>query len=221
MKLSTTTGPHGGQPVYQSGKALAEARGAMILVHGRGATAQSILPLADELYHPDLAYVAPQAKGNSWYPNSFLAPKESNEPYLSSALTGLEELLKQLNAAGITAENMLFAGFSQGACLAAEFVARHPQRYGGLFVFSGGLIGPDSPKGRYTGDLAGTPVFLGCSDVDFHIPKMRVLESAETLETLGAQVTAKLYPGMGHTINGDEIEEARGIIARHFGTTDS
>ncbi len=219
MNLNTTTGPHQGQPVYQSGKTLAEARGVMILVHGRGATAQSILPLADELYHPDLAYVAPQAKGNSWYPNSFLAPTASNEPYLSSALAGLEELFKQLNAAGIAAKNMLFAGFSQGACLAAEFVARQPERYGGLFVFSGGLIGPDSPKGRYSGNLAGTPVFLGCSDVDFHIPKMRVLESAETLETLGAQVTAKLYPGMGHTINADEIEEAQGIIARHFGTT--
>ena len=123
MKLSTTTGPHGGQPVYQSGKALAQASGAMILIHGRGATAQSILPLADELYHPDLAYVAPQAKGNSWYPNSFLAPTESNQPYLSSALAGLEELFKQLNAAGIAAENMLFAGFSQGACL-----AKAPQR---------------------------------------------------------------------------------------------
>lgn len=221
MKPNQTTALHQGQPVYKSGKALQEARGAMILVHGRGATAQSILPLADELYHPDLAYIAPQARGNSWYPNSFLSPIESNEPYLSSALQGLGELLIQLNDAGIVAENVLFAGFSQGACLAAEFVARNAQRYGGLFIFSGGLIGPDNPARNYAGDLAGTPVFLGCSDVDFHIPKVRVMESAKTLEGLGAQVTTKLYPGMGHTINEDEIAEAQRIIAAHFAEGDN
>lgn len=213
MKLNHTTGPHQGQPVYMSGKALEEARAVMILVHGRGATAQSILPLATELHHPDFGYLAPQAKGSSWYPNSFLAPTESNQPYLSSALAGLEELVKQINQGGIEADKLLFAGFSQGACLAAEFVARHPQRYGGLFVFSGGLIGPPGTLGDYTGDLAETPVFLGCSDVDFHIPKERVLESAEIFKALGAAVTAKLYPHMGHTINEDEIKQAQAIIA--------
>jgi len=213
MKLSHTTGPHQGQPVYTSGKPLEEAQGALILVHGRGATAQSILPLATELHQPNFGYFAPQAKGNSWYPNSFLAPIESNQPYLSSALAGLEDLVSQLIQSGIAANKLLFAGFSQGACLTAEFVARHPQRYGGLFVFSGGLIGPPGPLSGYTGDLAGTPVFLGCSDVDFHIPKERVLESAEIFKELGAAVTAKLYPNMGHTINADEIQQAQAIIA--------
>lgn len=213
MKLNHTTGPHQGQPVYTSGKPLEEAQAAMILVHGRGATAQSILPLATELHHPDFGYFAPQAKGSSWYPNSFLAPTESNQPYLSSALAGLEDLVSQLEKSGVQANKLLFAGFSQGACLAAEFVARHPRRYGGLFVFSGGLIGPPGTLTGYTGDLARTPVFLGCSDVDFHIPKERVLESAEIFKGLGAVVTAKLYPNLGHTINEDEIKAAQAIIA--------
>lgn len=208
----TGTGAHQSQPIYAAGKALTEARGAMILLHGRGATAQSILSLASELHHPDLAYLAPQAADNTWYPYSFLMPLEQNEPYLASALQRVAEVLAQVEAAGIPAERVIIGGFSQGACLSSEFVARHARRYGGLLVFSGGLIGPPNTPRDYAGTLADTPVFLGCSDVDFHIPKERVTESAEVLRKLGAQVTAKLYPGMEHTINEDELQQARQIV---------
>ena len=208
----TGTGAHQSQPIYAAGKALAEARGAMILLHGRGATAQSILSLASELHHPDLAYLAPQAADNTWYPYSFLMPLEQNEPYLASALQRVAEVLAQVEAAGIPAERVIIGGFSQGACLSSEFVARNARRYGGLLVFSGGLIGPPSTPRDYAGTLADTPVFLGCSDVDFHIPKERVTESAAVLRKLGAQVTAKLYPGMEHTISEDELQQARQIV---------
>ena len=208
----TGTGAHQSQPIYAAGKALAEARGAMILLYGRGATAQSILSLASELHHPDLAYLAPQAADNTWYPYSFLMPLEQNEPYLASALQRVAEVLAQVEAAGIPAERVIIGGFSQGACLSSEFVARHARRYGGLLVFSGGLIGPPGTPRNYAGTLADTPVFLGCSDVDFHIPKERVTESAEVLRKLGAQVTAKLYPGMEHTISEDELQQARQIV---------
>lgn len=208
----TTGSVHQGQPVYTAGKPLHEARAVMILVHGRGATAQDILTLAGELYHPDLAYLAPQAAGNTWYPYSFLMPLAQNEPYLSSALQRVGELLAQVEAAGIPAEHIILGGFSQGACLAAEFVARHARRYGGLLVFSGGLIGPPGTPRDYAGALAGTPVFLGCSDVDPHIPKERVTESADVFRRLGAQVTAKLYPNLGHTIIADELDLGRPIV---------
>ena len=203
---------HQSQPIYTSGKPLAEAKGAMILVHGRGATAQSILALGNELPHPDLAYLAPQAAGNTWYPHSFLMPLAQNEPYLSSALQRVGEVVAQVEAAGISAERIILGGFSQGACLASEFVARNAQRYGGLLVFSGGLIGPPGARREYSGSLADTPIFLGCSDVDFHIPKERVMESAEVFRRLGAQVTAKLYPNLGHTIIEDELLYARQIV---------
>ncbi|MEZ4729534.1 MAG: dienelactone hydrolase family protein [Caldilineaceae bacterium] len=208
----TTPGAHQGQRVYTAGKALHEAQGAMILVHGRGASAEDILTLASELHHLDLAYLAPQAAGNTWYPHSFLMPLVQNEPYLSSALQRVGEVLAQVEAAGIPAERVIIGGFSQGACLASEFVARNAQRYGGLLVFSGGLIGPPGTPRDYAGSLADTPVFLGCSDVDFHIPAARVTESAEVLRRMGGQVTAKLYPKMGHTINADELAHARQIV---------
>ena len=203
---------HQSQPIYTSGKPLAEAKGAMILVHGRGATAQSILALGNELPHPDLAYLAPQAAGNTWYPHSFLMPLAQNEPYLSSALQRVGEVVAQVEAAGIPAERIILGGFSQGACLASEFVAHNARRYGGLLVFSGGLIGPPGTPREYAGSLADTPIFLGCSDVDFHIPKERVMESAEVFRRLGAQVTAKLYPNLGHTIIEDELLYARQIV---------
>ncbi len=203
---------HQSQPIYTSGKPLAEAKGAMILVHGRGATAQSILALGNELAHPDLAYLAPQAAGNTWYPHSFLMPLAQNEPYLSSALQRIGEVVAQIEAAGIRTERIILGGFSQGACLASEFVARNARRYGGLLVFSGGLIGPPGARREYSGSLADTPIFLGCSDVDFHIPKERVMESAEVFRRLGAQVTAKLYPNLGHTIIEDELLYARQIV---------
>ncbi|MFZ4661616.1 MAG: alpha/beta hydrolase [Caldilineaceae bacterium] len=208
----TTQGVHQGQPVYTAGKALTEAKGALILVHGRGATAQSILALGNELAHPDLAYLAPQAAGNTWYPHSFLMPLAQNEPYLSSALQRIGEVVAQIEAAGIRTERIILGGFSQGACLASEFVARNARRYGGLLVFSGGLIGPPGTPRDYVGSLADTPIFLGCSDVDFHIPKERVMESAEVFRRLGAQVTAKLYPNLGHTIIEDELKYARQMV---------
>ena len=185
----------------------------MILVHGRGASAASILTLADVFERPQLTYVAPQAAGNTWYPLSFLAPIERNEPYLSGALDALTALLDRLEEAGIPAERTILLGFSQGACLALEFAARNAKRYGGLAGLSGGLIGPDFTPRDYTGSLAGTPVFLGCSDVDRHIPKERVVESGQTLQRLGGEATVRLYPGMGHTVNQDELEHVRSMMA--------
>lgn len=203
---------HQGQPAAAAGQALAQAQAALILLHGRGANAPGILLLAEELYHPAYAYLAPQAAGNSWYPYTFLAPLEQNEPWLSSALARVDEVMAQVEGAGIPAERIVLGGFSQGACLASEFMARHARRYGGLLAFSGGLIGPPGTPRAYTGDLEGTPVFLGCSDVDAHIPKVRVEETASVLQGMGAQVALRLYPGMGHTINADEIAQARTLL---------
>lgn len=206
-------GPHQSQPVLRAGKGLDQATAAMIMIHGRGATARNILTLATELPHPDVAYLAPQAAGNSWYPLSFLAPIDRNEPGLSSGLTAIGDVLDRLTEAGIPPERVILLGFSQGACLALEFAARHAQRYAGVVGFSGGLIGPDGTPRDYPGSLEGTPVFLGCSDVDFHIPKERVYHSAEVLERVGGQVTMRLYPNMGHTINEDELAFVRDMLA--------
>lgn len=204
---------HQGQPLLEAGSALQQAHAAAVLVHGRGATAASILSLSRELAVPDIAYLAPQAAGNTWYPYSFLAPLADNEPWLTSALAVLTDLLQHVADAGIPAERTVFIGFSQGACLASEFVARNARRYAGLAALSGGLIGPPGTPRDYSGSLAGTPVFLGCSDIDPHIPKERVLESAEVLRTLGGEVTAILYPNLPHTINRDEIEHVRALLA--------
>lgn len=205
---------HRGGRVLAAGEPLERARGVVILVHGRGASADSILTLAPEFDVPGLTFLAPQATNGSWYPFSFLAPLAHNEPFLSSALGVLGDLLAHVETAGIPAERVVLLGFSQGACLSSEFVARNPRRYGGLVVFSGGLIGPPGTPRDYPGSLAGTPVFLGCSDVDGHIPAERVLESEEVLRRMGGEVTAKLYPGMGHTVNQDEIEHAKLILER-------
>ena len=205
--------PHENQPILSAGRRLAEARAALILVHGRGATAESILELADYLPHPDMAYLAPQAAGNTWYPYSFLMPLAQNEPYLSSALAKLAALLVEVEQAGIPAERVVLAGFSQGACLASEFVARNARRYGGLLAFSGGLIGPLGTPRLYSGTLAGTPVFLGCSDGDPHIPVARVNETAEVLAGLGAVVDKRIYPRLGHTIGQDEIDAGAALVA--------
>ncbi len=199
----------------QTGAALDTARAAVIFVHGRGATAESILPLADEIA-PDgeqqIAFLAPQAPGNAWYPYPFMAPIAQNEPYLSNALQTLANLFDELEKTGLPPERVALVGFSQGACLSLEYVARHARRYGGVAGLSGGLIGPPGVPRDYPGQLAGTPVFLGCSDVDPHIPEERVLESAQVLERMGAQVTVRIYPGMGHTINEDEINFLRDLI---------
>jgi len=209
----TATGPHAGAPILTTGVPLDQARAALIMVHGRGAGAEDILSLADELPGDGIAYLAPQASGHTWYPYRFLEPLERNQPYLSSALGLLGRLVGAVEEAGIPADKIGLLGFSQGACLALEYAVRNPRRYGGLFGLSGGLIGPPGTRWAESGSLAATPVFLGCSDVDTHIPAERVRETAAHLEKLGADVDMRLYPGMGHTINRDEIEAVRAIIA--------
>jgi phospholipase/carboxylesterase len=206
-------GPHQGQPVLIAGDPIDRARAAMVMIHGRGATAEDILELANELKHPGFVYLAPQAAGNTWYPNSFLAPIASNEPGLSSGLVAIANVLAQLAEADVPFERTMILGFSQGACLSLEFVARNAKRYGGVVGLSGGLIGPDDTSRDYAGSLAETPTFLGCSDLDPHIPKVRVEFSAEILRNLGGDVTARLYPRMGHTVNRDEIRFVRSMMA--------
>ncbi len=203
--------PHQGMPVVEAGESLAKARAAMILVHGRGATAVDIMTVGAELMHPGFAYLAPQAEGNAWYPYPFTAPLEANEPYLSAALGVVENLLARVEAT-IPAQRVILLGFSQGACLTLEFAARHARRYGGVVGLSGGLIGPAGTPRDYAGSFDGTPVFLGCSDVDPHIPKERVIETAEVYKRLGAKVTMTLYPGMGHTVSQEEIDAVREIV---------
>lgn len=184
----------------------------MILIHGRGATAEDILSLATELGRPDLAYLAPQASGYSWYPNSFLAPMDMNEPGLSSGLALIGHLLGRLEEQGVPPERTVLLGFSQGACLALEFAARNARRFGGLVGLSGGLIGPPGTPREYSGSFEGTPVFLGCSDRDPHIPLARVKETTETLSRMDARVTERIYPAMGHTVNEDELEQVRALL---------
>ena len=209
---TTGQGPHQGQPLLAAGRSLDEAKAAMILVHGRGATARSILDLGAVLADPDLAYLAPQASGNTWYPYSFMAPVAANEPGITSGLLTLSDTVALVKDAGITTDKIIIGGFSQGACLSSEFAARNAQRYGGLLVFSGGLIGPPGTLRQYDGSLAGVPVFIGCSDIDPHIPVERVEETTATLTNLGASVIQKIYPGMGHTIIEDEISQAMRIV---------
>jgi phospholipase/carboxylesterase len=204
-------GPHEGQPVLTAGERLGTARAAMILVHGRGASAADIMTLGAELIAPGFAYLAPQAAGNTWYPYPFTAPMESNEPYLSSALEVLATVLASVEDS-VPAERVVLLGFSQGACLTLEFAARHARRYGGVVGLSGGLIGPDGTPRDYPGDFAGTPTFLGCSDVDPHIPKERVIASGDVFDRMGAQVAVRLYPGMPHTVNEDEIRTVYEVI---------
>jgi len=198
-------GPHQGQPVRTAGVPLGDAKAAMVMVHGRGATADSILTLVPALDVNSFAFLAPQASGNTWYPNSFLAPIPSNEPGISSGLQAITDVIATINAAGIPLDRVMLLGFSQGACLSVEYAARHAARYGGIACLSGGLIGPDSTPRDYTGTFDGTPAFFGSSDVDNHVPALRVSESAAVLRRMGAEVTMKLYPGMGHLVNEDEI----------------
>jgi predicted esterase len=206
------TQPHADPLVESAGRPLGEGTAAMILVHGRGAAPRNILELADALAHPAFTYLAPAAAGHTWYPNSFMAPIASNEPGISSGLTVLESLVRRVVAAGIPWERVVLAGFSQGACLMSEFAVRHARRYGGVIAFSGGLIGPRGTTWPREGDFAGTPAFFGCSDVDPHVPKDRVQESAEVFASLGAVVETRFYPGMGHLVNADELGFARAIV---------
>lgn len=204
-------GPHQSEPTLTAGTDLEDAEAAVVLAHGRGATARGILGMAGEFDVEGVAYLAPQAARNEWYPQSFLAPVEANEPGRSSGLRALGDAVERAVDAGIPHERIVLGGFSQGACLATEYVARSPRRYGGVIAFSGGLIG-EALDDEYPGDLEGTPVFLGCSDVDPHIPEERVVATRDAFESLGADVDMRLYEGMGHTVNQDEVSAARGII---------
>jgi len=211
-QVKTVQGPHQGQPTLIRGERLSQARAAMLMVHGRGATAEDILSLAGELNQPGFAYLAPQAAGNTWYPNRFLVPLDENEPWLSSALSFVGDIYSQIINAGLPPERVMLLGFSQGACLTLEFSARNARRHGGIVGLSGALIGPDDAPRDYKGSLEATPVFLGCSDVDFHVPKERVDQTAEVLRRLGGEVTKRLYPNMDHSVNLDEINFVRGMM---------
>lgn len=200
------------EPVLTSGRDLADAGAAAILVHGRGGSAEGMLELAAAIGVEDVAWLAPQAAGGAWYPHSFLAPIESNEPWLSASLDLLGRLMARCETAGLPPGRVALAGFSQGACLSAEYAARNARRYGGLVLLSGGLIGPPGTPRRYAGSLAGTPVLLGCSDVDPHIPVERVHETARVLSSMGADVDERIYPGLGHTVTDDEIAAARALL---------
>src|SRR6266702_6537306 len=204
-------GPHQGQPVLESGESLDRARAAMILTHGRGASAADIMTIAAEVMFPGVAYLAPQAAGSTWYPNPFTAPLEANEPYLSSALEVLSTLLGRVMKT-IPADRVVLLGFSQGACLTLEFAARNARKYGGVVGMSGGLIGPDGTPRDYPGNFAQTSLFMGCSDIDPHIPRERVAEAAEVLRRLGGDVTVRLYPRMGHMVNRDELRFVQGMM---------
>jgi predicted esterase len=205
--------PHDGQPVLHYGAPIESARLAAVCVHGRGASAEDILGVAPEIGADDIAYLAPRAADRTWYPYSFLAPVAKNEPWLTSALGLLLKLVDQLASQGYGSERIVLLGFSQGACLSLEFAARNPRRYAAVVGFSGGLIGPPGTPRDYQGSLDGTPVFLGCSDIDAHIPLERVHETTAVLRGMGATVDERIYKGMGHTINTDELEAVRRLLA--------
>jgi predicted esterase len=205
-------GPHAGQPVLQAGQPLGGAPVVAIMVHGRHAGPENILDLVPRLARSNVTYLAPAAAGRTWYPNSFLADIASNEPGLSSGFSVLRSLVARIEDAGVPRDRVVMLGFSQGACLAAEFAVRHAARFGGVVVFSGGALGPPGTRWDESGRFDGTPMFLGCSDVDSHVPASRVVETADLCTRMGAAVTRRIYPGMGHTINDDEIAWAQGLL---------
>lgn len=206
--------PHAGQPVLRAGASLAEARLAVIMIHGRGAGPRNIIDLAPSIDHPDAAYLAPAARGGTWYPQSFMAPIAQNEPGISSGISVIHGLVDEAIAAGIPAERIVLLGFSQGACLASTAAHRRPMRYGGVIAFSGALIGPPETQWPEAGDFRSTPVFFGCSDQDAHVPAARVRESEIVFRRMKADVTARIYPGMGHLVNEDEIRFVKELLAR-------
>ena len=217
MPLSPiASGPHAGQSVLGWGKPVGQAPIVVIMIHGRGAGPENILELAPALAHPNATYLAPAAANNTWYPYSFMSDLARNEPFLSSALSVLGALVSDIEAAGIKRDHIVMMGFSQGACLTTEFAIRNASRFGAFAAFSGGAIGPPGTKwgvgSAELGGFDGTPIFFGCSDVDPHIPEPRVIESAELCERMGATVTRRIYPGMGHLVNDDEIAHARRLL---------
>jgi predicted esterase len=208
------TDPHRDQPVRTLGAKLDRAAAAVILLHGRGASAEDILGLATEMYDERFAYLAPQAAGQSWYPYSFLAPVEQNEPWLSSALAKVGATVELALQAGLARERIFICGFSQGACLSSEFVASNPARYGGMIAFTGGLIGPPDADLHHAGDLGGMPALFSSGDPDPHVPWSRVLASAEQFTAMGAEVQTQRFPGRTHTVLPQEIKSAREILFR-------
>jgi predicted esterase len=203
--------PHQGQPVVTDGAPLGTAP-VVIMVHGRNAAPANILDLGRRFERPNFTYLAPAAAGRTWYPFSFMAPLADNEPGVSSGLAVLQGLVERVEASGIVRSRIVLAGFSQGACLVSEFALRHASRFGGVLVFSGGAIGPAGTVRDISGTFEGAPVFLGCSDQDAHVPEQRVRETADLFTRHGASVTLRIYPGMGHLVNDDEIAFARNLL---------
>ncbi|MFW6003551.1 MAG: alpha/beta hydrolase [Halanaeroarchaeum sp.] len=205
-------GPHDDEPLVTAGTPLDAASAVMVLIHGRGASAQRIVGSMKAVQREGLAMLAPQAARNTWYPHSFLAPVEENEPGRSSGLEAIDRAVTRASEAGIPRSDVVLLGFSQGACLASEYLARNPRRYGGLAALSGGLIGESVDESSFDGSIEGTPVFLGCSDVDPHIPVARVELTARVFEDLGGDVTTEIYEGMGHTVNQAEYDRVAALV---------
>jgi predicted esterase len=212
MPTTLALPPHAGQPALRRGAPLTEAKFAVIMVHGRNAGPTNILELVPAIDHPEAVYLAPAAKGGAWYPTTFLAPIEQNEPGISSGISVIHALIDEITDAGIPSERIVLLGFSQGACLACTAAQRRPRRYGGVIVYSGGLIGPPGTVWSADGSMERTPVFLGCSNIDFHIPEKRVRESAEHFGRMGADVTMRIYEDMGHLVNDDEIAFTNALL---------
>ncbi len=225
MNVSTQSNspadPHAGQPVLTRGVPLAQAKAVVILSHGRGADASDLLPLANEFNVPDVAYLAPDAAHNAWYPDRFMEPIAKNEPWLSSALSFLDRVVAQAVDAGIPHERIVLGGFSQGACLTLEYAARNARRFGGVIAYAGGVIGPDSLPRDYAGSFDGTPVFIGVGDQDHHIPVSRSQLSAEVFTRMGATVDFRVYAGLPHTIIADQVDAGRAIISAAAAAADS
>ncbi|MCB9459478.1 MAG: dienelactone hydrolase family protein [Anaerolineaceae bacterium] len=208
------TSPHSSTPVMETGLPVAEAQAALVLIHGRGAGPQGMMPLLAHLNVPGYTYLLPAASGNTWYPNRFIVPREQNQPYLDAALGKIDSVVSHLIEQGIPTEKIVLLGFSQGACLATEYAARNPARYGGVVALSGGLIGAEGELTGYEGDLQGTPIYLGCDAEDVHIPQQRVHDSADILSNLGGQVKKQIFNGLGHSVNEVELAIARSMMTR-------
>ncbi len=207
-----STDPHAGQPVEVRGEPLGAGRAAVIMIHGRNAGPGNILELAEALAYPGVSYLAPAAGGGTWYPYSFMAEIARNEPGITSGLAAMHRLVREVVGKGIPESRIVLLGFSQGACLATTYAVRHPARFGGVVAYSGGLIGPPGSRWNDPGSFEGTPVFLGCSDVDAHVPRQRVDETAGVFHRMGAAVTERIYPGMGHLVNEEEIAFTRKLL---------
>jgi predicted esterase len=213
--------PHQGQPIRRAGQPVEHADGAMILLHGKGASADNLIDLPELFDCERITYLAPQAEHKVWFPNGVTEPISRNQPHVSASLELVDGIVEALGEAGIPRERVVFMGFCQGACLALEYLVHKPDRYGAVFALSGALLGEDKRLGTHKGDLRRTPVFLGSSDIDFMVPRTRVLDSAEALRALNADVAHRLYPGMPHTINEDEVDAMRDTLHHLFGATAS